>query len=127
MKYQNGLTATALISTLNDPTITQANILNLAISSFFNSGRDQAVAQLGGNSVYFNPSWLVKNSPFYDAGLLAHEALHNLGLLDPQVMIALGLTSAQCGSGTDCISIKLQNDCFQPSPPTVLGGPGGSQ
>jgi hypothetical protein len=124
MNYQNGLTATALVSTLNDPTITDPTVLNETIGGQFNSAALQALAVLGGNTVYFRPSYLLNNA---DAGLLAHEALHNLGLNDPQVKSALGLTSAQCGGGTDCISVKLQNDCFQPSQPTLLGGPGGSQ
>jgi hypothetical protein len=118
--YQNGLTATAPLSTLNDPTI-PAQYLNDPISILF-GGSIKGESQLGGNTVYLDPSWIINNSAFYVAGLLTHEALHNLGLTDPQVEGALGLTAAQCGSGTDCISVKLQTDCFPPPAPTVLGG-----
>ena len=75
-----------------------------------------------GNTVYLDPNWLVSNSVLYDAGLLTHEALHILGLDDGDVKTALSLTASECGNGTDCISTKLQTDCYPPPAPTVLGG-----
>jgi hypothetical protein len=120
--YEDGTTATANASTLNDPSINALpNIANGPISNLF-GGSVKAEAQLGGNMVYLAPTWILGNSIFYDAGLLAHEALHNLGLTDPQVESALGLTGGQCPNGsTDCISTKLQSDCFQPQS-IILGG-----
>ena len=44
-----------------------------------------------------------------DSGLIAHETLHNLGLLDPNIQDALGLT---IGSDTSNITTKLATDCF---------------
>jgi hypothetical protein len=62
---------------------------------------NEAVAQLGGNIVFVRSAYVVNLSPFHGAALVTHEALHNLGLTDPQVEKALGLTSAACGNGTD--------------------------
>jgi hypothetical protein len=125
MNAQNGLTATVPVSSPNDPSITQPNILSAPISNLFGNVTGsviEAVAVLGGSSVYFRPSFLIANSPLANA-LLTHEALHNLGLNDAQVESALGLSSAQCAGGSDCISVKLQNDCFPPPQPVLLGGP----
>ena len=121
--YENGLTATAPESTLNDPSITVT--AGQPIKNMF-GGATKAVAQLGGNIVYVDPRWLSGNgiSPIYGAALVIHEALHNMGLNDPQVESALGLTQADCpGGSTDCITIKLEKDCTRPPSPIILGGP----
>jgi hypothetical protein len=118
MDAQNGVTATANASTLNDASINRhQNIANAPISNLFKPPGTlitESEAQLGGNIVYFRPSYVLSLSPFTGAGLLAHEALHNLGLTDNDVEAALGLTSSDCGGGTDCISQRLQEDCFNP-------------
>jgi hypothetical protein len=123
--YQNGLTATAPESSLNDPAINlHPNIANEPIKDMFkvtSTSINEAVAQLGGNIVYVRSAYVVNLSPFHGAALVTHEALHNLGLTDPQVEKALGLTSAACGNGTDCISTKLEEDCFQPPQVQLLG------
>jgi RHS repeat-associated protein len=120
--YQNGLTATAAASTLNDPMINaRPNVANGPISNLFIPGTE-AESQLGGNTVYFRPSYVLGLSPYGLAALIAHETLHNLGLNDPQVEAGLGLTSQQC-QVSNCITIKLDMDCFQPPGPTLLGMP----
>jgi hypothetical protein len=118
---QNGLTATAPASSLNDPAIDNVpNIANGPISNLFNSVSNEARAQLGGNTVYFRPAYVLGLNPFHGAAFVTHEALHNLGLTDDDIMAALGLTNTECGNGTDCISVRLEQDCFQS--PTLLAG-----
>ena len=98
-----------------------ANMLNDPISSLFGGGT-KAVSQLGGNTIYLDPNYVLSNSDFFDAALYTHESLHNLGLLDGQVEAALGLTNAQCEMGSVCITLRLQKDCFPPPSPVLLGG-----
>ena len=69
------------------------------------------ISDLSG-AVYFRPGYVNHKSTADDAGLLFHEALHSLGLDDDQVKSVLGLTAAQCGNGTSCISQLISVDCF---------------
>lgn len=128
MDVKDGTTATEPASSLNDPEINKVpNVANGPISNLFKIGVGstitQAAAQGGGSTVYFRPAYVLRISLFHGAGLVTHEALHNLGLDDPGVEVALGLTSAECGAGTDCISVKLEQDCFQPRGVQLLGLP----
>ena len=129
MNPKNWATATAPASTLNDPRIGNIpSVANAPISNLLNNAtspsQEGAVAQLGGNTVYFNPSYIPHglSSLSAGAGLVTHEALHNMGLDDPEIEAALGLTSQQCGSGSDCITVKLDDDCFSSVNARLEGG-----
>jgi len=127
MKPQDGMTASALASTLNDPKINAVpTVANAPISKQFTSSNGSlgAEAQLGGHNVYFNPALVLNSSIESLAGLITHEVLHNMGLNGPQIESALGLTSTQCpNNSTACIGVKLEEDCFQPKMVKVLGLP----
>jgi len=85
-------------------------------------GDTQAVAQLGGDTVYFDPGYVLHISVNSGAAIVTHEALHNLGLNDAQIESALDLTAAQC-AGSDCITTKPDHDCLQPSLKIMVGLP----
>jgi len=83
----------------------------------------EAISQLGGTTVDVRPAYFLAISLFHGAAVITHEALHNLGLNNQQVKPALGLTDTQCRGATDCISVKLEQDCFQPPAAQLLGLP----
>ena len=64
MDVENGVTATAAASTLNDPSINSyPNVANGPLSNYFkitpNNSITQSLAQLGGNTVYFRPAYVI--------------------------------------------------------------------
>jgi hypothetical protein len=57
------------------------------------------------------------------AGMVTHEALHNLGLNDGQIEDALGISgTANCKVGSVCITQKLDKDCFSTAMMKLTGG-----
>ncbi len=89
---------------------------NETISQYV-SGSTAAATALPGSAlwgnIYLNPT-AFKNLPISDAaGLLMHEVLHTLGLIDPQIQTALwGAGSPQVGAASVNITDKLATDCF---------------
>jgi hypothetical protein len=63
---------------------------------------------LAGN-IYFDPAYVIKNSTGWNAALLMHEVMHNLGPEDPQIMAAL---NAPAGAVSGYITTTLAADCF---------------
>jgi hypothetical protein len=125
MDVENGATATAPASTLNDPDIDKVpNVANGPISNLFNNPNEHAVSVLGGDTVYFNPSYILHMySASAGAGMVTHEALHNLGLNDGQIEDALGISgTANCKVGSVCITQKLDKDCFSTAMMKLTGG-----
>jgi hypothetical protein len=52
------------------------------------------------------------------SALIAHEVLHNLGMIDPTIQTKLGIDVTPISSN---IGDKLQSDCFPgPSGPSLL-------
>jgi len=82
MNAINGLTATAPASTLNDPEINSGqhpNIANAPISDLFkirpgSQTINEALAQRGGNNVYFRPAFVLILSANAGAGLVRTAA-----------------------------------------------------
>ncbi|MDQ2949765.1 MAG: RHS repeat-associated core domain-containing protein [Acidobacteriota bacterium] len=64
---------------------------------------------LFGNTIFVNPA-LIGGSLTSNEGLLFHEALHELGLVDSSIQSALGL--AVDDKNTRNITTKLQKDCI---------------
>jgi len=64
---------------------------------------------LGGSTIFINPD-RISNSLTLNEGLLFHEALHELGMIDEQVQHALGWKDYNDVSNTNRISIKLIQD-----------------
>jgi len=60
--------------------------------------------------IFFNPGYVNQNSTGFDAALLMHEVIHNLGAIDASLMGALGFNPAD--PITDKATKKLAKDCF---------------
>jgi hypothetical protein len=114
----NGLGSTVpLASTLpygSDAWQTAQN-LNLTVGGQFvvtSSSASITVAWSSVNAglVWINPYYVNPGNFLAASALIAHETLHNLGLLDPTIQTDLGL--AVSSSNTDNIPVALQADCF---------------
>jgi hypothetical protein len=93
----------------DDPSYRRAVSANYTVGGQFTSGTTRAWSSALDNRVWINPGMVNPGSAANDSGLIAHETLHNLGLLDPVIQDALGLT---VGSDTSNITTKLEKDCF---------------
>jgi RHS repeat-associated protein len=76
-----------------------------------------AMASVNGPQVWINPLLVNPGNAPANSGLIAHETLHNLGLLDPTIQQDLGIPVT---NNTVNISNRLQQDCFPGPPGTVL-------
>jgi hypothetical protein len=87
------------------------------IAGYFASGGVGAEAALPGSALagnlYFDPTFVLHNSTGYNAALLIHEVIHNLGPIDPGILAALGFSNS---ATSDNISKKLAADCFGVKP-----------
>ncbi len=88
---------------------------NISIRGYFRLFPDtKAEAALPGSAlqgtIFFDAAFLNQHSTGYDAALLMHETIHNLGALDPQLMGALGFDPSD--PITDKATVKLATDCF---------------
>ena len=66
---------------------------------------------LGGSTIFINPD-KIGNSLTSNEGLLFHEALHELGMIDEQIQKALGWKDYNDVSDTRRISVRLTQDCI---------------
>ncbi len=110
-----------LASTLPNGSVDQqtAQQRNLTVGGQFNNAGVTAWASVNGPQVWINPNMVNPGDTLADAALIAHETLHNLGMLDPAIQSALGITVS--AKNTKNISDKLQQDCFPGlSGPTLL-------
>jgi hypothetical protein len=110
----NGIGSTVLAWTTmspQDPGYQTAKDRNITIGNQFGPNQN-AWGSAVDNRVWINPN-TVNPGTFSSAGLIAHETLHNLGLLDPDIQGKLGLTVQP---GTRNISDKLGKDCFDREP-----------
>jgi RHS repeat-associated protein len=62
------------------------------------------------DNIYFDPSYVNTNSVQFDAALMMHELLHNLGRDDAQLQSALGIPAS---SASGAITQMLFSDCFK--------------
>jgi hypothetical protein len=74
------------------------------------NGQTKVLSEFGGNRVFVNPQYIERFDSISDvAGLLAHEALHLMGLADTEILLALGMPKDSATSG---ISGMLAEFCF---------------
>jgi hypothetical protein len=68
-----------------------------------------AWASVNGPQFWINPFFVNPGDYLENFALIAHETLHNLGLIDPTIQTRLGIAVTTV---TQNISDKLQQDCF---------------
>jgi RHS repeat-associated protein len=90
-----------------DPAIKIATDRNLTIGSVFNDKGTSAYSSANDNRVWINPTLI---NPLLSSGLIAHEALHNIGFTDVQIQAALGLKVDP--QNTKNITDQFSKDCF---------------
>jgi hypothetical protein len=117
MVILNGVGSQVALSDLlptNDPGYHEAVARDLRVGhSFGDGGRTGALAEFGGDRVWVNP-----RRGFFDVsgwsangGTLMHESLHNLGMLDGEIQLALFGTQGQPSVN---ISEAFANKCLTP-------------
>jgi hypothetical protein len=86
------------------------------ISAVFRNSMSGTVAESGlpgsalAGMIFFNPGYVNQHTTSFDAALLMHEVIHNLGAIDSSLMGALGFDPAD--PITDKATKKLAKDCF---------------
>jgi hypothetical protein len=100
----------------SDPTRETAIKRELKVRSLFGpNGSTAALAFANDNVVWFSTRLVSSFTRGRQAGLLAHEALHNItGLLDTQLQERLfGVGSAEVGLPSNNIGKRLEDNCFK--------------
>jgi len=116
----------SLASTLPNGSAAQqkAQSGGFTVGQTFSSDPGQvALASVNGPQVWINPSMVNPGNTQADFGLIAHETLHNLGLIDPTIQQDLGIPVT---NNTVNIANKLQQDCFPGPPGNIMPSPGPS-
>ena len=90
---------------------------NLTIGSNFSpTSGTVAISSVNDNRVWIDPMKINPGNRPAASALIAHEALHKFGLLDPQIQQKLGIPVSPASVN---ISEKLTSDCF-PGPTAIL-------
>jgi len=90
---------------------------NFTVSDQFKNPGLNAWSSAVGNQIWFNPQNINPGDVYAVDSLIAHEALHNLGLLDPTIQSKLGLV---VGPDTTNISRQIAIDCLGSGPTGTL-------
>jgi hypothetical protein len=121
----NGIGSQVLLASVlpaGSPAQITAQQRNLTVGSEFasTSGTSLTVAlsSVNGPQVWINPGFVNPADYLTDSALIAHETLHNLGLLDDKIQGLLGIDVTPISVN---ITDKLRTDCFPGVPgPSLL-------
>lgn len=86
----------------------------VTIAGYFKNSTDTQAEAAGAlsslaNNIFLRSSFVVRHSGGFDAALLMHEVMHNLGPDDDALEQALGIP---VGTPSDAITQRLATDCF---------------